>query len=141
MTVIINGEIQVGPYPVIQRAGDPQANSEVKSPQSMKVIKITRRDLRLLMQLTVKRRSDCVASFSVNEKHEIWMYVTRGWTKEEKRKYVLGQCPVVERIAEVYLAERPEGGRIFLKRNGLIYRPFGKGSDVPFTGVQFEDRP
>ena len=29
------------------------------------------------------------------------MYVTRGWTKPEKRKYVLGECPVVERIAEV----------------------------------------
>ncbi len=29
------------------------------------------------------------------------MYVTRGWTKPEKRKYVLGEYPVVERIAEV----------------------------------------
>jgi hypothetical protein len=37
----------------------------------------------------------------MEEKREIWMYVTRGWTKPEKRKYVLGECPVVERIAEV----------------------------------------
>ena len=132
MTLIIDGVIQVGPYPVIQ-------NSEATS-QSMPVIKITRHDLRSLKRLTIKRRSDCVASFSVNEKREIWMYVTHGWTKEEKRKYVLGECPVVERIAEVYLAERPEGGRIFLKKKGLFYKPCGKGSDVPFAGVQFENR-
>ena len=105
----------------------------------MRIVRITRRDYRTLKKLTQKRRSDCVAAFSVNEKREIWMYVTRGWTKEAKRKYVLGGCPVVEQIAELYLADRPEGGRILLKRSGLFYKPFGKGSDVRFADVEFEE--
>lgn len=66
------------------------------------------------------------------------MYVTRGWTKEAKRKYVLGECPAVEQIAELYLLDRPEGGRILLKTTGLFYKPFGKGSDVRFAEVEFE---
>jgi hypothetical protein len=37
----------------------------------------------------------------MEEKREIWMYVTRGIGQSEKGKYVLGECPVVERIAEV----------------------------------------
>jgi hypothetical protein len=105
----------------------------------MRIVRITQRDLRALKKLRLKRRSDCVASFSVNEKREIWMYVTHGWTKEDKRKYVLGQCPAVEQIAELYLSDRPEGGRILLKRNGLFYRPFGRGSDVQFAEIEFEE--
>jgi hypothetical protein len=105
----------------------------------MQVFRITRRDLQKLKRLTLKRRGDCVASFSVNEKREIWMYVTRGWTKEEKRKYVLGQCPVVEQIAELYLSERPGGGRILVKRKGVFYRPLGKGLDIQLAEVEFEE--
>jgi hypothetical protein len=104
----------------------------------METIKITERDLQCLEDLGVKRRPDCLASFSVNEKREIWMYVTRGRTKEEKRKCVLGQCPVVERIAELYLLKRSVGGRILLKANGLVYREFGRGSDKKFADIEFD---
>ena len=104
----------------------------------METISITERDLQTLERLRLKRRRDCLASFSVNEKQEIWMYVTRGWTKESKRKYVAGQCPVVERIAELYLSVRPEGGRIFLRRDGLFHREFGVGLDVQFANIEFE---
>jgi hypothetical protein len=105
----------------------------------MQIVRITKRDLRTLKKLSLRRRGDCLASFSVNEKGEIWMYVTRGWTKEEKRKYVVGQCLVVERIAQLYLSERPEGGRIMLRTNGLFYKPFGKGSDVQFAEIESEE--
>lgn len=103
----------------------------------METIRITKDDLRTLEKLRLKRRFDCIASFSVNEKREIWMYVTRGWTKVEMRRFIKGQCPVVERIVELYLLGRPEGGRIFLKRSGLFYREFGVGSDVLFANTEF----
>src|SRR5260221_3128558 len=109
----------------------------VKTPKSecgaMETITITERDLRTLESLRVKRRSDCLAAFSVNEKREIWIYATRGWTKLEQREYV--ECPAVELIAEVYLSIRPPGGRVFLRREGLFDREFGVGSDRQFANV------
>ena len=138
MPLMINGEI-VRPDQIFPREVGLPAHSETKTCPSMPRIKITYCDLQSLIQLTVKRRLDCVASFSVNEKREIWMYATRGWTKEKQREYVSSH-PVVERIAEVYLEERPEGGRILLKSNGLFYRPLGKGFDVKFADVEFEER-
>lgn len=104
-----------------------------KLTRQMETITITERDLRTLERLRVKRRSDCLAAFSVNEKREVWMYATRGWTKLEQREYV--ECPAVERIAEVYLSVRPPGGRVFLKREGLFDREFGVGSDRQFANV------
>jgi hypothetical protein len=104
-----------------------------KLTRQMETITITERDLRTLERLRVKRRSDCLAAFSVNEKREIWMYATRGWTKLEQREYV--ECPAVERIAEVYLSMRPQGGRVFLRREGLFDREFGVGFDHQFANV------
>jgi hypothetical protein len=104
----------------------------------METITITERDLRYLERKIVKRRSDCLASFSVNENREIWMYATRGWTKLGQREYV--DCPVIEQIAELYLSFRPEGGRIFLRRDGLFDREFGVGSDWRFANVQLPPR-
>jgi len=51
----------------------------------METIRLTERDFQTLEKLRVKRRKDCLAAFSVNEHREIWLYITRGWTKEEKR--------------------------------------------------------
>jgi hypothetical protein len=101
----------------------------------MPTIKLTSLDLAELQKLTRKRRWDCVASFSVNERGEVWMFVTRGWTKEHKRKYVLGECPAVEQIAEALLSVRPEGGRILLKSDGAYYR-LAVGADVLFAQVE-----
>ena len=100
----------------------------------METITITERDLRYLERKRVKRRSDCLASFSVNENREIWMCATRGWTKLEQREYV--DCPVIVQIAELYLSLRFQGGRIFLRRDGLFDREFGVGSDWRFADVQ-----
>ena len=85
------------------------------------VIEPTLADLSLLDQLTLKRRGDCWASFSVNEKFEIWIFITRSWTPKEKRKYIRGECPVVERIAKVLLSVRREGGRVLLTSEGAKY--------------------
>jgi hypothetical protein len=104
----------------------------------METITINERDLRYLERKRVKRRSDCLASFSVNPDGEIWMCATRGWTKLEQREYV--DCPVIERIAELYLSFRPEGGRIFLRRDGLFDRELGVRFGWRFANVQLPAR-
>lgn len=104
----------------------------------MKIIRISQRDFEFLKKMELKHRRDCLACFSVNENREIWVYVTRGWTKPEKRKYVPGQCRIVDQIVEEYLSVRPSGGRILLKRNGLFYRELGVGFDTRFAEVEFE---
>jgi hypothetical protein len=101
----------------------------------MRTIKLTGRDLVTLQKLTRKDRWDCLAIFSVNAKRDVWIYVTRGWTREEKRKYVLGRCPVIEEIAEELLSVRPEGGRILLRGDGAFYR-LAVGNDVLFAMVE-----
>ncbi len=106
----------------------------------METVTVTRRDLLTLKKLGLKPRRDCLASFSVNENGEILMYVTRGYTKEEKRKYLSVQCLVVGKIAGLYLSERPEGGRFFLKRyveGGEACYRLAVGSDVTFAQIEF----
>ncbi len=105
----------------------------------MGTIELTLDDLFQLERLTLKRRADCWASFSVNAGNDIWNFVTRGWTKEEKRNYIQGQCRVIERIAELYLSERFKGGRVLLTSEGAKYRTNapkatrGQREDVPFA--------
>ena len=106
----------------------------------MRKFLLTQRDIDCLKKIGLKRRGDCFASFSVNANHEIWVYVTRSWTKEEKRRYVSGQCPIIEQIAEEYLLARPEGGRVLVKRDGLFYR-LRVGIDIPFAEVEFAGVP
>jgi len=88
----------------------------------IETIELTLNDLFQLERLTLKRRADCWASFSVNAMNDIWIFVTRGWTEEKKRKYIQGQCRAIERIAELYLLERFEGGRVLLTSEGAKYR-------------------
>jgi hypothetical protein len=88
----------------------------------METIKLTDHDLFQIERLTLKRRADCWASFSVNAMNDIWIFITRGWTDKDKRKYIQGECQVIERIAELYLSERFEGGRVLLTSEGAKFR-------------------
>lgn len=44
----------------------------------METIELTLDDLFQLGRLTLKRRADCWASFSVNAMNDIWIFITRG---------------------------------------------------------------
>ena len=68
----------------------------------METIAITERDLRTLERLSIKRRSDCLAAFSVSEKGEIWMYAARGWTKLEQRECAVTSTSRVGRPGQSY---------------------------------------
>jgi hypothetical protein len=105
----------------------------------METIELTLDDLFQLERLTLKRRADCWISFSVNAVNDIWNFNTRGWTKEEKRNYIQGECRVIDRIAELYLTERFEAGRVFLTSEGAKFRTNApkatrsQREDVPFA--------
>ncbi len=105
----------------------------------METIELTLDDLFQLERLPLKRRADCWISFSVNAGNDIWNFVTRGWTKEEKRNYIQGQCRVIERIAELFQLERFGGGRVFLTSEGAKFRTNApkatrsQREDIPFA--------
>lgn len=105
----------------------------------METIELALGDLFQLERLPLKRRADCWVSFSVNGKNDVWNYITRGWTKEEKRNYIQGKCRVIDRIVELYLSERFGGGRVFLTSEGAKFRTNAptptrsQREDVPFA--------
>lgn len=105
----------------------------------MAAIELTLDDLFQLGRLTLKRRAHCWASFSVNAVNDTWIFITRGRTIEEKRNYMQGKCRVIEAIAEIYLSERFEGGRVLPAIEGAKYRTNaprslrGQREDVPIA--------
>lgn len=105
----------------------------------METIVVTLVDLFQLDRLPLKRRADCWISFSVNGVNDVWNFITRGWTEEEKRNYIQGKCRVIDRIVELYLSERFGGGRVFLTSEGAKFRTNApratrsQRKDVPFA--------
>jgi hypothetical protein len=88
----------------------------------IETIELALDDLFQFERLPLKRRADCWVSFSVNGMNDVWNFITRGWTKEEKRNYIQGKCRVIDRIVELYLSERFGGGRVLLTSEGAKYR-------------------
>ena len=129
----INGVIINGPI---------HARSTVKL---METIEVTLPDLFQLERLPLKRRADCWVSFSVNGRKDVWNFITRGWTKEENRDYIQGKCRVIDRIVELYLSERFEGGRVLVTSEGAKFRTNarkatrGQRRDVPFARFKLPD--
>jgi hypothetical protein len=78
------------------------------------VLTITRAEFDHLKALQLKKRWDWPAVFSVNNRCDIWPFVTRGWTPEQEREPVRGLSRVVDEVAERYLSERCDGGRFFV---------------------------
>jgi hypothetical protein len=105
----------------------------------IETIELTRDDLFQLDRLPLKRRADCWISFSVNGKNDVWNFITRGWTEEQKRNYIQGKCRVIVRIVKIYLSERLGGGRVFLDSEGAKFRTNAheptrsQREDVPFV--------
>jgi hypothetical protein len=60
------------------------------------------------------------ACFSCNADGEVWISgKARGWSKEEERDHVRGRSPLLDRIVEGLLRERPKGGRFYVTRHGV----------------------
>lgn len=86
------------------------------------VLTITRAEFDYLKALQIRKRWDWTAVFSVNNRRDIWPFVTHGWTPEQEREQVRGLSRVVDEVAERYLSERVDGGRFFIDDRHAFYK-------------------
>ena len=59
------------------------------------------------------------ACFSCNPDGEVWISGKGGLSKEEERDHVRGRSPLLDRIVERLLRERPKGGRFCVTPLGV----------------------
>jgi hypothetical protein len=85
-------------------------------------LEITHEEFIELLSLQRKCRPDWPAAFSTNPRGHIWPWVCYGWTPLESRDYVRGFSTVIDRVAKLYLDERPEGGRFFIDMQGAHWK-------------------
>ena len=63
------------------------------------------------------------AALSTNQRREIWPPTGRGYTPLDDRKPLHGPFPFLAQVVDVYLQERPEGGRFFVGDQLAYYKP------------------
>lgn len=85
-------------------------------------LEITHEEFIELLSLQRKCRPDWPAAFSTNPLGHIWPWVCYGWTPLQSRDYVRGCSTVIDRVAKLYLDERPEGGRFFIDMQGAHWK-------------------
>ena len=69
--------------------------------------------------MQIESRPDCIACFSCNQR-ETWPFVTYGWTRPEWRVNVEGRSLLLQSIVSEYRKVKPEGGRLFITRHGVV---------------------
>jgi hypothetical protein len=84
--------------------------------------------------LQVKNHAEWPAAFSTNNSCEIWCYSHFGKTPYNKKIFVHGELAIIDRIAETYRDERPNGGRFFISEKGAFYR---EGAREGFQFIEF----
>ena len=84
-------------------------------------ISISPDELKAMKDLQIKNHRKWPAAFSTNAQCEIWPYVRFGKTPYNERVFIQGELTIIDRIAETYLDERPEGGRFFISDDGAFY--------------------
>lgn len=72
-------------------------------------------------------RSDWDAIFSCNPYKEAWPCHDRGYSHHDDREYVQTRYLLLRKIVEIVLTDRPDGGRFFIKRDGVFVKPDGEG--------------
>lgn len=88
----------------------------------MREIRLTPKELIQLTQLKLTKKWKWPAVFSTNPQGEIWPGITYGVTPIEHRVELSDLVPVLNRIKDLYLGVREEGGRIFVDFNGAYYK-------------------
>ena len=85
-------------------------------------LKVTRAEFDYLRVLQRKKRWGWPAVFSTNHRGDIWPFVTRSYTPVAAREEVRGLSRVIDRIADLYLKVRGDGGRFFIDDFGACYK-------------------
>jgi hypothetical protein len=84
-------------------------------------ITIERSELDAMKELQRKNHRKWPAAFNTNSECQIWPFVRYGKTPYNEREHIQGKLAIIDRIAETYLSERPEGGRFFISDDGVFY--------------------
>ena len=100
----------------------------------MRYIPISRDEFEEFRNLQVKNRWDWPASFSCNQKNEVWPWIGFGYSAEEDRIHLEGKVRLLDQIVEIVLQERWLGGRFFICEKGVYLRP----SDPHILIAKFE---
>ena len=85
----------------------------------MEHFELTRDQFEVMRKYQVNQRRDWPVALSCNCHRDIWPPIGLGFTHPRDRMYLQGRIPILGRIVEVVLAERPEGGRFFVDDNGI----------------------
>ncbi|HEY4379456.1 MAG TPA: hypothetical protein VGN01_03860 [Acidobacteriaceae bacterium] len=70
----------------------------------------------------VRRRTDCMAAFTVKGKQQIWPVASWGEIPVEEKINVRSWFPLLDKIADEFLIWRPQGGCFFVDRDRVYYR-------------------
>ena len=97
----------------------------------MNTVRITQEEFESLKDFVVRIR-EWPAVFICNQHGRIWPWKRYGLHPERDRIYVEGQHPLLDYLVDIFLAERPLGGRFFLSEEGLFY----KEGEVPAQEFQ-----
>jgi len=92
----------------------------------MRTTTISVEDFELFQDVQIRPRWGWSASFSCNKSKEVWPFSGFGPTPKSKRQYLEGFFPSLDRIVEVVLSMRSEGGRFFIDERGVFIRPEDK---------------
>ena len=103
----------------------------------MRTTTISVEDFELFRDIQIRSRWGWPASFSCNMHREVWPFAGFGPTPQGKRQYPIGSIPLLDRIVEVVLSRRSDGGRFFLDDRGVFIRP--KDKYIQIAQFVFED--
>lgn len=76
-------------------------------------------------------RRGWVAVFSINPRQELWPQFQFGRTSHRNRVQIRGEFGMLDHIARRLLRVRPEGGRFFVRGDG-VYLKDEEGTPVQF---------
>jgi hypothetical protein len=92
----------------------------VRQATETRAVEVPASEIQILREAQRRRRSDSLAIFSINSALQIWPYTSYG--PAGHRTMIRGTLPSIERIAAQILTIRPEGGRCFLREDGVYIK-------------------
>ena len=97
-------------------------------------IEISGWQLHEFRRFQVRERNNCIAAFSTNAAGELWPFRQWGYTAGQNRDSVSGIFRLLDKIAAEYRKVRPSGGRFFIDRCGVYFKP--ESNEIQFVAFR-----
>ena len=91
----------------------------------MERIRLTPEEFIEFRDVQIRPRADWPATFSRNYMGDVWPWSPYSPTREQDRRYLQGQIPLLDEVVAIVLRKRSEGGRFFLDEDGVHIEPEG----------------